>query len=100
MEHMYIRHTVGGRLFLDTKKHNVNYSLQFLDEKWAITIHILDRRMAEAIVDHRDELNIFVVTEGQTSQKSWYYTRYGNVKYDQENQELTIIADSKMDYSV
>lgn len=100
MHHMYIRHTVGGRLFLDTKLHQTRYEIVEKDGCWQFHIHLSDENLANDILKHRDELNIFEVTEGQTHQKTWYYTRDGSVEYDQASKRLTIYANSKMDYPV
>ncbi|MEW9667911.1 hypothetical protein [Ammoniphilus sp. 3BR4] len=97
MDHMYIRHTVGGRLFLDTQKHSLHYSLQYVDGFWKFIIDLPAEELADALLENRDELNIFVISE-DTRSKSWYYTREGLVKYDDANHKLVILADFKLDY--
>ncbi|WP_134703535.1 hypothetical protein [Ammoniphilus sp. YIM 78166] len=100
MNHLYIRHTVGGKLFLDTKLHQASYEIVEKDGCWEFHIHVPDDHLAHDILKHRDELNIFEVAQGQANQKSWYYTRDGSVEYDHATKRLTIYANSKIDYPV
>ena len=100
MNHMYIRHTVGGRLFLDTKLHQTSYKVIPQAHCWEFQIDVSDEKLANDILQHRDELNIFEIVEGQSNQKTWYYTRDGSVQYDQAKNLLTIYADSKIEYPV
>jgi hypothetical protein len=57
MDHMYIRHTVGGTLFLDTKKHNLTYELTGSDGKWTFTVPAVEEPIADALLKNKDELN-------------------------------------------
>jgi hypothetical protein len=99
MNHMYIRHTIGSRLFLDSEKHNAEYSIERTDEHWKFSIHILDEKVVEDVLHHRDELNIFVIEANKPNEKSWYYSKDGTVEYDKESQNLIILADVKVDYA-
>jgi len=100
MNHLYIRHTVGGRLFLDSIRDNLNYELQQADGLWKFIIDISDEAVTREVLQNRHELNIFVVKEGEPIQKSWYYSKNGLVEYHQDMKKLIILADVKIDYSV
>lgn len=100
MSHLYIRHTVGGRLFLDSILHNLDYNLVEVNNHWMFTIDLADESIAEQILHNQNELNIFIVSEGEISQKSWFYSQRGEVEYDKEKQKLVILADHRLDYPV
>jgi hypothetical protein len=100
MDHMYIRHTVGGTLFLDTKKHNLTYELTGSDGKWTFTVPAVEEPIADALLKNKDELNLFVAPENDPGRKAWYYTSSGDIHYDRTSKMLTIVADVKFDYSV
>jgi hypothetical protein len=98
MNHMYIRHTLGGRLFLDSEKHHAPYSINHVNDQWIFTIKLGDKNIAEEILQHRNELNIFMIGE-KPNQKSWFYSKDGTVNFDELNSTLTIVADIRMDYT-
>ncbi|RAP74630.1 hypothetical protein [Paenibacillus montanisoli] len=102
MDHLYIRHTVGGRLFLDSKQHELPFSITTAEgrEGWKIRIREVDESIAGPLCRHHDELNIFVVADGAVDRKTWYYSTHGLVDYDAAARELVIWADGKIDYSV
>lgn len=102
MDHLYIRHTVGGRLFLDSKKHEVSFAITPASdsEGWRLTIDLADSAIAEDICRHNDELNIFVIENGAVDKKTWYYSTHGLVDYNNSDATLTIHADGKIDYNV
>lgn len=100
MDHMYIRHTVGGRLFLDTNKDSLNYTLEKVDGYWKFTIDLPPEDITDEILKNRDNLNIFVVSDDQATQKTWYYTRDGLVVCDDALHKLIILADFKLDYPI
>jgi hypothetical protein len=97
---LYIRHVIGGRLFLDTEKHQVSFQLSQTDGLWKFAIQAPSEAVAEEIVNHRHELNLFLVEEGAQSSKSWFYSKNGSVEYDKEANIILILADSRMDYPV
>ncbi|MBP1931416.1 hypothetical protein [Ammoniphilus resinae] len=78
----------------------MDYELQQADGIWKFIIDISDKAMITNILQNRHELNIFVVTEGQPVQKSWYYSKDGLVEYNHETGKMNILADVKIDYSV
>ncbi|MBO7745694.1 hypothetical protein I8J29_15895 [Paenibacillus sp. MWE-103] len=102
MDHLYIRHTVGGRLFLDSKKHGLPFAIAPAEgrEGWTIAIDVPDAALAEGVVRHRDELNIFFVPAGSTDRKTWYFSTHGEVAYDPAAGKLVIQADGRIDYDV
>jgi hypothetical protein len=100
MDHMYIRHAIGGTLFLDSVKHNCSYEIQTVNDIWKFVIEVSDDNAAEEVVKNRNELNIFVLAQDNPDHKTWYYTTHGEVDYDKANHKLTILADVRMDYSV
>lgn len=60
MDHPYIRHTVGGRLFLDSKKHGTPFAIAPAEgrEGWTIAIDVPDAALAEGVIRHRDERTV------------------------------------------
>jgi hypothetical protein len=100
MNHLYIRHTVGGKLLLDSKKHNTSYSIQLDQDQstWTFSIALSDDEVAEQVLASKAELNIFVIGNAP-NEKSWYYTQNGDVMYDKKEQKLIIAADYRFDYT-
>lgn len=99
MDHLYIRHAVGGRLFYDSKKHGSGYTMESAEGCTVFTLNQLDEAIAAALTEHRDELNMFLVAEGQTGRKTWFYPSQGQVEYDSASRELRIHADVRHDYN-
>ncbi|WP_219835101.1 hypothetical protein [Paenibacillus sp. R14(2021)] len=102
MDHLYIRHTVGGRLFLDSKKHETNFTVEPAGsrEGWKLIIDVPDQTQAEDIIRHHDDLNIFFVPEGSENRKTWFFTTHGHVEYDEAAKQVIIWADGRIDYDV
>lgn len=100
MDHFYIRHVLGGQLFFDSKLHNKTFTIEPEDGCWIFTINELEEDSAQAMLEQRDKLNLFVVPPGDSGQKSWYYTSKGDLSYNKATQQLTIRADHRMDYSI
>ncbi|MBM7568400.1 hypothetical protein [Paenibacillus sacheonensis] len=102
MDHLYIRHTVGGRLFLDSIKHETPFAIEPAANRdgWKIMIEIGDRAHAEGICSSRDELNIFFVPGGAADRKTWFFSTHGEVEYDVDRKQLIIWADGRIDYNV
>jgi hypothetical protein len=95
MDRLYIRHTVGGQLFFDSQQHQCPYEIEVGEESWIITFTIQDITIVDPLLDHRDELNIFVVPDHMPEQRIWFYTRHGEVRYDAEHKKMIITADSR-----
>ncbi|MED4602314.1 hypothetical protein P9314_16735 [Paenibacillus validus] len=100
MNQMYIRHTVGSRLLLDSVKHTADFDIQPVDGQWQFVIRLADDKVAEEVLKFRDELNLFVVDDEKPDVKTWYYSSDGRVDYDKAGRTLTIIADARLDYNV
>ncbi|QHW31703.1 hypothetical protein GZH47_13210 [Paenibacillus rhizovicinus] len=102
MHHLYIRHTVGGRLFLDSKKHDTPFAITPAEgrEGWKISIEVPDEALAEAVCRHRDDLNIFFVPADAPDSKTWFFSTHGEVEYDGPGKPLVIWADGRIDYKV
>lgn len=101
MNHMYIRHAVGSKLLLDSKAHIASYEIESEGtSSWKFVIHITDEQAAEQVMQHREEINLFVVDSSNPQHKTWYYSSKGTVEYDKTNRLLIIVADAKLDYSV
>ncbi|MBW7476091.1 hypothetical protein K0T92_15200 [Paenibacillus oenotherae] len=101
MNHMYIRHAVGGRQLLDSIQHTAGYEVEEAGSgNWKFVIRITDEHAAQQVLQHKNEMNLFVIGSGNTSSKTWYYSSDGNVQYDRTNSMLVIVADAKLDYSV
>jgi hypothetical protein len=54
----------------------------------------------DEIIRMKAELNVFIFREqeGEPTVKIWYYVYDGPVAYDEKRQELTIAAQSKIEY--
>jgi hypothetical protein len=54
----------------------------------------------EELLQLKHELNVFVFHEfdHQPTRKTWYYVKDGPVTYDERQQELTIMAESRIEY--
>jgi hypothetical protein len=101
MDHLYIRHAVGGRLFYDSKRSGATYEMAVTADGCTVfSLHGIEQAAAAAILDHCEELNLFLVPEGQTERKSWFYPSGGQVTYDADQGLLRIYADIRHDYTV
>jgi len=62
---------------------------------WRFTIQLADKRVAQDILQNRHELNLSVVetSPDQPVLKWWYYSKEGDVTYDEQQQTLLIFAD-------
>ncbi|BBH22908.1 hypothetical protein Back11_42530 [Paenibacillus baekrokdamisoli] len=101
MDHMYIRHSVGSTLFFDSKKHAGTYALEEInDTSHIFTIHEADEALAKLLIENREELNLFVVPNGNPHKKTWYYSTDGLIEYDKAAQQFIIRTDRKLGYDV
>lgn len=99
MEHLYIRHVFGGKALLDSERHQASFRLEQAENCWRFAIepgHADIKRLLQL----RDELNIFVVSKEDPACKTWYYTSDGNVRFDDKEGKIIILADAKFDYTV
>ena len=90
---LYVRHTVGSRLFFETN----DYKISPINENWEISFTI-DRETAENLLKFKDELNIFHVQEDH--EKTWFYSTEGKVNYLADEHKMVITVDHKTVYPV
>lgn len=100
MDHLYIRHTIGGTLFADSKKYNDAFTLEEGGGVWTFTIRIEDAARAKELLAAGDELNLFLVSTEDANRKSWFYTSTADIRYNAAEQLVTIVADHRTDYPV
>jgi hypothetical protein len=95
-----VKHAVGGRMFLDTNKEAVPYTLTPQGEGWLFTVHVPWSEKIAELLAHKQELNVFIFKEfeDQPTLKTWYYIKDGPVEYDSDQESLTITADSRIEY--
>lgn len=99
-ETLLVKHAVGGRTFIDTSKHSVEYKLEGAGEGWRFILNTPLDSNIEEILKWKSELNVFVFHEfdDQPTKKVWYYVKDGPVAYDPQNEQLTIVAASRIEY--
>jgi hypothetical protein len=98
-EVLLVKHAVGGRTFIHTGNNPLDYSVTKKGEGWRFTIKTgLDENVQE-ILKWKKELNVFLFQDfdDQPTKKIWFYTK-GLVDYNEQAQELTIEAESKIEY--
>ncbi|GED69193.1 hypothetical protein BRE01_28950 [Brevibacillus reuszeri] len=99
-ETLLVKHAVGGRAFIDSGKDDISYEWEQTGEETRFTLALPhDERVAE-IMKWKDELNVFLFQEqeGQPTKKIWFYVKDGPVTYDAASRQLTIVAQSKIEY--
>lgn len=92
---LYVRHTVGSRLFCETTEHEINN----VKNSWEISFKT-NKETANTLLKFRDELNIFYVEEDNQNQKTWFYSSEGNVHFLEDESKCIIICDHKTVYPV
>lgn len=92
---LYVRHTVGSRLFCETTK----YEIKPVENSWEISFKV-DQEIANTLLNFRDELNIFYVEEDNQNQKTWFYSSEGDMHFLEEESKCIILADHKTVYPV
>jgi hypothetical protein len=95
-----VKHAVGGRMFIDSNKQDVPYTLVPQGDGWRFTVNVPWSAVIEELLAHKEELNVFVFKEydDQPTLKTWYYVKDGPVEYDAGQSSLTIVADSRIEY--
>lgn len=102
-ETFVVKHAVGGKIFIDTGKRAVPYKLEEkADGGYRFTVSTPRGPEIEELLKLAHELNVFVFRdyseENEPTVKTWFYVNEGPVAYDDEKQELTIEAQSKIEY--
>lgn len=90
---LYIRHTVGSRLFYESN----DYQISPITNGWDVSFNV-DQETAETLLKFKDELNIFHVQSDQ--EKTWFYSSEGNVQYIEGENQMVITVDHKTVYPV
>ena len=89
---LLIRHAIGSRLFYQTE----NFEIQLKDNMWMISVSIPTDQIEE-IIKFKEELNLFVVGENE---KTWFYSSNAEIDYQENVNQLVILADHKTVYPV
>jgi hypothetical protein len=98
-EELVLKHAVGGRTFFQTKNQK-EYEVIPEGEHWRINIQLNPEVKIDEILTWKEELNLFIFQEfdDQPTKKIWFYLKNGNLRFDEQNQILTIKAESKIEY--
>jgi hypothetical protein len=99
-ETLIMKHAVGGRIFIDTNKHPLNYTLDKVDEGWIFNVETPKNIEIDELLKVKNELNVFIFQEFEEQPviKTWYYVKDGQVEYDAGQQRLTVQAQSRIVY--
>ena len=89
---LLIRHAIGSRLFYQTE----NFEIQLKGNMWMISVSIPADQIEE-IIKFKEELNLFVVGENE---KTWFYSSNAEIDYQDNVNQLVILADHKTVYPV
>lgn len=98
MDYLYIRSVFGGRTICDSKRDHLEFVLERLEGGWRFTLTGLDSETAGTLEKHREELNLFLVADGDADRKSWFYSSRGLVEVDPCGGTVKILADIRHDY--
>jgi hypothetical protein len=98
-EVLLVKHAVGGRTFIHTGNNPLVYSVTNQGEGWRFTIKTGLNENVQEILKWKKELNVFLFQDfdDQPTKKIWFYTK-GLVDYNEQAQELSIEAESKIEY--
>ncbi|MDQ0877614.1 hypothetical protein QFZ77_006273 [Paenibacillus sp. V4I3] len=99
-EVLVVRHSVGGRTFIHTEQQPMEYSVMRMGQGWRITLIITQDVDIHEILRWKQELNVFLFREygDQPAMKIWFYVKEGLVIYDEPLKQLTIFAESRIEY--
>lgn len=97
---LLVKHAVGGRMFIDSNKQAVAYTVDPHGDGWRFTIDVAWSEVIEELLSRKEELNVFIFQEfdDQPTLKTWYYVKNGPVEYNSDQARLTIVADSRIEY--
>ncbi|MED4727294.1 hypothetical protein P9597_03895 [Aneurinibacillus migulanus] len=103
-QNLLIRHAIGSRLFFDAMRDNASFEVRSLDtDHWTFVVHIKDEEALRNIMQHREELNLFVneLSGDIPIYKWWYYAKdTPKIEYDASSGILFITVDARMGYKV
>lgn len=99
-EELVLKHMVGGRTFIQTRKDKLNYTVLPNGDHWEIAIHLSPEVDIQEILKWKRELNLVLFQEfnEQPTNKIWLYTKNKIVQYHEQSRLLTIIAESRIEY--
>ncbi|MEX1029275.1 MAG: hypothetical protein WDZ91_04415 [Paenibacillaceae bacterium] len=99
-EVLLVKHAVGGRTFIHSGQSSAAYSVTRNGDNWTIAVQITPDVDIQELLHWKDELNVFVFQEfeDQPTIKIWFYVKDGPVTYDEQLRQLTIHAESRIDY--
>lgn len=99
-EVLIVKHAVGGRTFIHSGTELLRYEVIRDGESWRITISTPRSAAIEELLKWKHELNVFLFQEfdDQPTRKIWFYVKEGPVGYEDQLQQLTIKAKSRIDY--
>lgn len=99
-EVIVVRHSVGGRTFIHTGQRPTEYSVTPIGQGWRITLIITQDVDIQEILRWKQELNVFLFREfdDQTVEKIWFYVKNGPVTYNDRLKQITIFAESRIEY--
>jgi hypothetical protein len=100
---LYIRNVFGGKALLEANKSGLSFDIRHVPESdgWHIKLHVEDVRIAEQVLNCKEELNVFVVEqrEGEPQRKWWYPPAAETVRYDENTRELSFFAGKRLSYN-
>lgn len=99
-EVLIVKHAVGGRTFIHSGTESLPYEVHPEGEGWRITISTPKNEAIQELLKWKHELNVFLFQEfdDQPTRKIWFYVKEGPVMYEDQRQQLTIKAQSRIDY--
>lgn len=99
-EALVVRHAVGGRTFIHTEQQSMEYSVTPSGQGWKMTIIVTQDVDVQEILRWKQELNVFLFQEydDQPVKKIWFYVKDGPVTYDDRLNQVTIYAESRIEY--
>jgi hypothetical protein len=99
-EALVVRHSVGGRTFIHTEQQPMEYTVRRMGQGWRITLIITQGVDIHEILRWKQELNVFLFREydDQPAMKIWFYVKEGPVTYDDQLKQITIFAESRIEY--
>ncbi|MBA2940829.1 hypothetical protein HZF08_21325 [Paenibacillus sp. CGMCC 1.16610] len=99
-EVLIVKHAVGGRTFVHSETDALRYEVLPDGDGWRITVSTPKSAAVEELLKWKRELNVFLFQEfdNQPTRKIWFYVKEGPVEYEDGLEQLTIRAQSRIDY--
>ncbi|QAY67648.1 hypothetical protein [Paenibacillus protaetiae] len=98
-----IKHAVGGRVFLDSSKQEIRYSLDYASGggHWRLEAETPLTESIKELLRWSSELNVFLfpeTAEGAPVRKLWFYVKEQGAAYNEAEGKLTLHGDSMIEY--